>query len=144
MAILQPMGDDAPKRAGATAMGAVLILAATVGIIVGATVYFRTDSQLTALVGSFEEDCAAFKRVEGERMSTVMTSFGTYRLMYAAFLVISLVLQFTTKKPYWAGFAVGLLAFAALGLVVDHYAEHRGHVYVDAIDSLQCDDPPSG
>lgn len=114
-------------------IGAVLLAAALIGGVVGATVYLRTDRQVAELTSLYESDRGEFTRVEGGRMDTVVASFRLYRIMYTVAGVIALILVSLTKHPGLHGLAVGLFLFAAMGFTIDHYAEERARWYAGKV-----------
>jgi hypothetical protein len=111
-------------------LAAMFVFAALVGGSVGVTVYLRTDAQVAGLLDQARDDPAAFREAEGPRMATVVSSFGWYRLGYAAAALLALGFVFLVGRPLYHGLAVGLLVFAALGLTIDYYAETRAVRYV--------------
>jgi hypothetical protein len=66
---------------------------------------------------------------ENARMSDVIGRYAYYRYCYAAMLVAAAIIAVGTRSSLANGIAVGLLVFAATGLVVDHYSEERARVY---------------
>jgi len=113
-----------------------LLLTAALGLGVGGTVYFRTDSQLRQLVELQRAEPLRFAAEEGPRIRQVVRSFGQYRIAYAAAIVLALVFVFFIGKPMFHGLAVGLLVLAALGFTIDFYAEHRAIEYTAGLESL--------
>jgi integral membrane sensor domain MASE1 len=113
----------------ARGLAAALLLAAVLGLVVGGTVYFRTEHQVAELHRLRAADPARFSAEEGARIGAVVRSFGQYRLAYAAAVVLALVLVFVFGRPVHQGIAVGLLVLAALGLTIDFYAGERAQEY---------------
>jgi drug/metabolite transporter (DMT)-like permease len=112
-----------------------LLLMAALGLVVGASVYFRTDAQVRQLTHTYQTDPATFAAREGPRIRQVVRSFGWYRMAYAAAVLAALLLVFALGQPAHHGLAVGLLLLAALGLTIDFHAERRARTYVDALES---------
>ena len=112
-----------------------LLLIAALGLSVGGSVYFRTDSQLRQLLDLQERDPGRFVAQEGPRIREVVTSFKAYRLGYAAAVLLALVFVFAVGRPTYHGLAVGLLLLAALGFTIDYYAEARAVGYVQALEA---------
>jgi hypothetical protein len=119
----------------AKGLAAPLLLAAVMGIGVGGSVYFRTDTQLRQLTELQQHEPARFAAEEGPRIRQVVRSFGQYRIAYAAAIVLALVFVFFIGKPMFHGLAVGPLVLAALGFTIDFYAERRAVDYVQALES---------
>jgi hypothetical protein len=113
----------------ARGLAAALLVVAALGLGVGGTVYFRSDAQAARLVELRDSDPARFAVEEGARIRQVVRSFAFYRYGYAVAVLVALVMVFALGRPWQHGFAVGLLLLAALGLVVDFYAEHRAVRY---------------
>ena len=112
-----------------------LLLIAALGLSVGGSVYFRTDSQLRQLLDLQERDPGRFVAQEGPRIREVVTSFKAYRVGYAAAVLLALVFVFAVGRPTYHGLAVGLLLLAALGFTIDYYAEARAVGYVQALEA---------
>ena len=76
---------------------------------------------------------AGVRADEGARMAVVNRNYATYRYLYAACLLAAAALMLFWRNPTTSGIAVGLMVFAATGLVVDHYSETRAAVYAEAL-----------
>ncbi|MFM9838458.1 MAG: hypothetical protein ACKVOQ_09360 [Cyclobacteriaceae bacterium] len=113
------------------------ILIGIIQIVVGSTVYFRTDKQIIQLETLYQKDKAAFAKAETPRMDTVMKNFSLYKKVEVAFVVIGLLLIFfAPSKELWLGIGVGMLLQGALMLTADIFAERRGAVYIEAIQTI--------
>ncbi len=113
------------------------ILIGIIQIIVGSTVYFRTDQQIIQVETLYQQDQAAFKNAEVPRMNTVMKNFSIYKMVEVAFVVIGMLLIFSSPgKEFWLGIGVGMLLQGALMLTADIFAERRGTEYIQAIDRI--------
>jgi hypothetical protein len=119
----------------ARGLAAVLLLTAAMGLGVGGTVYFRTDGQVRELVNLHEVEPARFALEEGPRMRQVVSSFGVYRIFYAAAVLLALACVFVVGRPLFHGLAVGLLLLAALGFTIDFYAESRALEYLRGLEA---------
>jgi drug/metabolite transporter (DMT)-like permease len=113
-----------------------LLIVAGLGLSVGGTVYFRSDTQAQQLVEQRTSDAAQFAAEEGPRIETVIKSFGLYRIGYAVAVLLALFFFFVMGKPSQHGFAVGLLLLAALGLTIDFYAERRAQQYRQGLQAV--------
>lgn len=103
-------------------------------LVVGGSVYFRTDRQVAHLEALYQKDRAAFVSLETPRMESVMSNFALYKKIEAAFVVIGLLLiVFAPPRQFWLGIGVGMLLQGALMLTADLFAERRGHEYIAAI-----------
>src|SRR5512134_1477229 len=87
-------------------------------VIVGATVFFRTDGQVLRLRRALEADLAAGIAPELERMERVLRSFGSLKIAEIALLAGGALLALLLwRRAGWrgAGLALALEAAAALG-----------------------------
>lgn len=111
-----------------------VILIGIIQMVVGGTVYFRSDKQMADLAKLYQQDKVAFARLENPRMDTVMKNFSVYKKVEVAFVVIGLLLIFLAPtKEFWLGIGVGMLLQGALMLTADIFAERRGHDYIQMI-----------
>ncbi|MFN5168183.1 MAG: hypothetical protein ACK5DD_01050 [Cyclobacteriaceae bacterium] len=112
------------------------ILIGIIQLVVGGSVYFRTDKQINQLETLYQQDEPAFAKAEISRMDTVMKNFAIYKKVEVAFVVVGLFLIFLTpSKQFWLGVGVGMLLQGALMLTADIFAERRGAEYMRAITS---------
>lgn len=124
---------ESPQRA----MGWPLVAVALIQLVVGWTVYSRTDRQTRDLHTLLAKDPPAYVRAEVPRMETVQKSFRIYKAIEIALLAAGLLGMFFLRDRhslYWA--SLGLALQAALMLVFDLVAERRADVYVDQIRRL--------
>jgi MFS family permease len=117
----------------ARGLAMALLIVAGLGLGVGGTVHFRSDEQAAQLVELQRTNPAQFAAEEGPRIRQVLHSFGTYRIGYAAAVLLALFFVFAMGRPSQQGFAVGLLLLVALGLTIDFYAERRAERYVQGL-----------
>lgn len=109
------------------------ILIGIIQIVVGSTVYFRTDKQINELETLYQQDKTAFAKAETPRMNTVMKNFSLYKKVEVAFVLIGLLLIFfAPSKEFWLGIGVGMLLQGALMLTADIFAERRGKEYIQS------------
>lgn len=118
----------------ARGLAATLLLVAALGLVVGGTVYSRSDGQAQQLVELRRADPARFDAEEGPRVQQVVRSFRLYRIAYAVAVILALVFVFMLGGALFHGLAVGLLILAALGFTIDFYAEARAVEYVRALE----------
>lgn len=110
------------------------ILIGLIQIVVGSTVYFRTDQQIQQLETLYREDKTEFAAKENPRMLTVMKNFSVYKKVEVAFIVVGLLLIFLAPaKQFWLGVGVGMLLQGSLMLTADIFAERRGIEYIQQI-----------
>lgn len=110
-----------------------LILIAILQIIVGFTVYNRSDADRTRVVYALDMNPTELKEKELPRMETVNKNFVIYRYVEIALLLVGLVLMAlyknTIDKQFIYGIAVALAIQAALMLGADYFAEKRALLY---------------
>ena len=122
-----------PHRARAWPLSAI----ALIQIVVGWTVWARTDGQMTDLHTLLNKDKAAYAAAEVPRMQTVRKSFRVYKAIEIALLAAGLAGAFLLRERVtWHAVSVGLALQAGLMLVFDLYAESRAEVYVEQIRRL--------
>jgi hypothetical protein len=113
------------------------ILIGIIQIVVGGTVYFRTDKQIMQLETLYQQDKTAFAKAETPRMDMVMKNFSLYKKVEVAFVLIGLLLIFLSpSREFWLGVGVGMLLQGALMLTADIFAERRGKEYIEAIPKI--------
>ncbi len=120
------------------AQGAALPLAlvALIQIGVGASVYLRTPADIARVGRIVSAEPARIQSEEIPRMQKVMQNFFYYRLIEAALAGIAFFLLFGLREfPFWNGLGAGLFAQAVLMLVMDFFAERRGEIYLQWLQS---------
>lgn len=119
------------------AMAFPLVAIAAIQWIVGGTVYFRTDDQLSTLSKQSVEAPAEFKAAETKRMEVVMKNFTLYKWIEVALLLVGMGLILFLQKYDWAaGVGAGLVLQSAFMLCLDMFAEARGQDYLVALQSF--------
>jgi len=118
-------------------MAVPLITIALMQLVVGTTVYLRTDTQLQNLVTQSQSAPAQFRQDEVSRMQTVMKNFNIYKTIEMALLVVGVCLiGFFPRIDVAAGVGAGLVLQAAFTLALDMFAEVRGQDYLVALKGL--------
>ncbi|HRI19776.1 MAG TPA: hypothetical protein PLA68_02425 [Panacibacter sp.] len=109
-------------------------------IIVGYTVYARSDKQRTDNVYAYDMNPSRLVKEELPRMEAVNKNFVVYRYIEIAFIITGIILMVLFKsnmdKQFWLGFGIALTIQAALMLGADHFAEQRAKIYTDQLRSL--------
>jgi DMSO reductase anchor subunit len=115
-----------------------LIAIALIQIVVGSTVYFRTDNQVKNLTEQVKTNPNQYIAEELPRMEKVNKSFDLYKIIEIVLLVIGLVLIFVFRQSNltWFGIGVGLVVQCVLMLGADLIAENRADVYTKQIQEL--------
>ncbi len=110
---------------------------ALIQIVVGSTVYFRTDAQVLGLHGQLAADPAAYQAAELPRMEAVRRSFNLYKGIEIALLALGVAGYFLLRDrqtPF--AISLGLMAQSALMLAFDLIAERRADVYMGHVRRL--------
>ena len=114
-----------------------LVAIALMQIVVGGTVYLRTDSQVSTLSAQLQVNPAALKAEETARMETVMKKFSIYKSIEMLLLIMGVgMIAFFQRHDVVAGIGVGLVLQAAFTLTLDIFAETRGADYLSAVQSI--------
>jgi hypothetical protein len=114
-----------------------VLVVGLIQLVVGATVYFRTQQQVAGLEEVFATDPAKFAASELERMIAVMNNFRIYKWVEIGFVVSGLLLIIFNVQGFVQGIAVGLLLQGSVMLSLDIVAERRGLNYQQEIRQLQ-------
>lgn len=118
-------------------MAVPLVVIALMQLVVGATVYLRTEAQVQQLVTQYQSAPAQFKQDETSRMQTVMKNFKLYKAVEMVLLVIGVgLIALMQRFDVAAGLGAGLVLQAAFTLALDLFAEARGEDYLGAINGL--------
>ena len=114
-----------------------LVVIGLLQIVVGGTVYLRTDSQVSTLSSQLQLNPSALKAEETIRMQTVMKNFSIYKGIEMLLLIIGVgMIAFLQRHDIVAGIGVGLVLQAAITLALDIFAETRGTDYLSAVQSI--------
>ena len=114
-----------------------LVVIALMQIMVGGTIYLRTDSQLSNLSTQLQVNPVALKAEETTRMQTVMKNFSIYKAIEMMLLITGVgIIIFLQQKDMAAGIGVGLILQSAITLTLDIFAEARGADYMSALDRV--------
>ncbi|MCB1139687.1 MAG: hypothetical protein KDK23_13065 [Leptospiraceae bacterium] len=104
-------------------------------LITGATVAFRTNAQVEDLKQKFEQSPAAMASAELPRMEKVNRNFRMTFYAFGGIALMGLILHYLGMD--WArGLGAVLILAAALGLLIDGFAERRAEPYTKALESI--------
>ena len=118
-------------------MAVPLVIVALMQLVVGSTVYLRTESQMQGLVAQSQSAPAQFKQDEVSRMQTVMKNFNIYKTIEMMLLVLGVCLiAFLQRFDIAAGIGAGLVLQAGFTLALDMFAEARGQDYLLVLKGL--------
>ncbi len=108
-------------------------------LTVGTTIFLRSDKDRIKNVYALDMNPGALKEVEVPRMQKVMKSFVTYRYTEIVLLVIGLALfvyfRDNAVQTFYKGLGLGLVVMAVCALAADYFAEARGKIYLDLLNS---------
>ena len=114
-----------------------LVAIALIQMVVGVSVYLRTDAQLSTLSVQLQTNPAVLKAEETGRMQTVMKNFSIYKAIEMVLLVLGVgMIAFLQRSDMAAGIGVGLILQAAFMLALDIFAEARGADYLSALHAI--------
>jgi hypothetical protein len=119
--------------------GAAIPLAVVglIQVVVGGSVYFRTDSQVAALEQQFSVSSQSLASHELPRMATVNRNFVYYRYIETAFVLMGVLLMLGLRRhDFWLGIGMGMLAQGTLMLLLDLFAERRADMYTAWLTGL--------
>jgi hypothetical protein len=120
----------------ARSLSVVLALCALIACSTAIPLLLRDGPHAQRLRERIDRGEEAVVRAEEEaRMTVVNRNYPYYRYMYAALVVAAIALIAFMRNATTSGIAVGLLVFAATGLVVDHYSEERAAIYTRSLMS---------
>lgn len=127
------------KQQWSKGMAIPVLLIGLIQVVVGYTVYARSDEQRKDIVYKMDMNPHALKVQEVPRMKTVMKNFVVYRYTEIGLLLVGLILVFVfkdkTERQFWMGIGAGLALQAALMLIADGMAEKRGSQYLTGMKS---------
>jgi hypothetical protein len=114
-----------------------LVAIALMQMVVGGSIYLRTDTQLSTLSAQLQANPAALKAEETTRMQTVMSNFSVYKAVEMVLLIVGVgMIAFLQRHDVAAGIGVGLVLQAAFTLTLDIFAEARGSDYLTALHAM--------
>jgi energy-converting hydrogenase Eha subunit C len=119
------------------AMAYPLVAIALIQLVVGGSVYFRTDAQVAQLTQQSKSEPKQFQQAETSRMQTVMKNFTLYKGIEMALVLIGmLMILFFQRYDTAAAIGAGLVLQSAFMLCLDMFAEARGQDYLKALGTL--------
>ncbi|MCU0388386.1 MAG: hypothetical protein MUE71_07240 [Chitinophagaceae bacterium] len=114
-----------------------VLLIGIIQLVVGYTVFSRSDEQRKDIVYKMDMNTDALAKEELPRMEKVMKNFAAYRYTEIGLLLTGAVLfvffRSNPDKQFWMGIGAGLALQAALMLLADGLAERRGHKYLEGM-----------
>ncbi len=115
-------------------MAIPLIAVGLIQVVVGYTVYARSDEQRKDIVYRMDLNPSSIASAEIPRMEKVMKNFVVYRwieiALIAAGVTLVLLYRSNAEKSFAMGIGITLTVQAALMLGADYFAEQRGGKYL--------------
>lgn len=105
-------------------------------VIVGGTIFFRTDHQVAGLIAAMNTDLSAMLAAETARMRVVVASFATYRALQLFFVALGIALLLLGRAktlPKTKGAGLGFAGLGAMLFCMDLLAAQRANVYLEAL-----------
>lgn len=119
------------------AMAFPLIGVALIQLVVGGTVYLRSDKQAADLAAQAASQPAEFNAAETARMAAVMKNFTLYKWIEIGLLAAGvLLIVLLPSQAIAAGIGAGLVLQSGIMLCLDVFAEERGQAYLDALGAF--------
>jgi hypothetical protein len=113
------------------------IVVALIQLTVGSSVYFRSPKDIARVNQIMQTDATKIQTEEIPRMETVMKNFVLYRWIEIALVVIGIALfLYFQPMTLWKGVGLGLAIQSIFMLLLDYFAESRGKVYLDYLQTL--------
>jgi len=118
------------RSALTTGLAIPLIVVGLIQLVVGGTVYLRSDAQQAELVALHAQSPNQFVALEAPRMQQVNRNFDMYKLVEIAFIVVGTgLIFFRQHHDFWLGLGLGMLLQGTVMLTADIFAERRADAY---------------
>lgn len=113
------------------------ILVSVLEIIVGISLIYRSPKDIIRVENYIKNDQVKIKSDEIPRMERVMKNFVVYRYVEIALILTGAILYFaSSNSEFWRGIGLGLLIQASIVLTLDYFAERRGFIYLEYLNSI--------
>lgn len=117
-----------------------LLVIGLIQLIVGYTVYARSDEQRIDNVYAFDMNPDKLKNQELPRMKIVNKNFVIYRWVEIIILAVGIALIFcyygNSSKAFLFGIGITLSIQSALMLGADYFAEKRAKIYTEHLENF--------
>lgn len=115
-------------------IGIPFVAIGAIQIVVGATVFLRTDAQVAALVAQARKDPPRYRAEETTRMEHVIRSFRTSETVALVVLALGVALVAVSRgRASFLSGGVGCVVQASITLVLDIRAERRASAYLERV-----------
>lgn len=113
------------------------IMVSVLEIIVGISLIYRSPKDIIRVEDYIKNEQIKIKIDEKPRMEKVMKNFVVYRYVEIALIFIGAILYFAfANSDFWRGLGLGLLIQASIVLTLDYFAERRGFIYLEYLNSI--------
>jgi hypothetical protein len=113
------------------------LLVSILEIIVGISLIYRSPKDIIRVENYIKNEQFKIKTDEIPRMEKVMKNFVSYRYLEIALILIGAILYFaSTDSDFWRGLGFGLFIQASIVLTLDYFAERRGFIYLEYLNSI--------
>ncbi len=124
-----------------------LIAIGLIQVVVGYTVYNRSDKDRMRVVYNYDLDPSAIKEKEIPRMKIVNKNFVVYRYVEITLAFLGLILFFYNRvfigiksleefrNSFIMGFGIALFVQAIIMLSADYFAEKRAQIYTTKLET---------
>ncbi|MCK9409894.1 MAG: hypothetical protein M0R68_12260 [Bacteroidetes bacterium] len=110
---------------------------ALIQVTVGISVYVRSPKDIVRVKNVLQNNTNGLQTEEIPRMNRVMKNFVLYRWIEIAFIFIGILLIFAMKEAsVWSGVGLGLMVQSGFMLLLDHFAESRGKIYLEYLEQI--------
>lgn len=114
-----------------------LILVALLEIIVGTTIIYRSPKDIKRVESYVKNEQSKILTDEIPRMEKVMRNFVMFRYTEIALMMMGILIYLAFAKfDFWKGLGLGLFIQASIVLTLDYFAESRGSIYLDYLNSV--------
>jgi len=135
-----------------TGLAIPFVLIGMIQVVVGSTVYFRTDKQVVELSQLYAADPVQFHVQEVNRMRKVNQNFSLYKIIEIVLLSAGLFILAINRHiilqngwfndhlgggGFWAGIGAGLIVQSTFMLCADLFAERRADIYTSQVEQVR-------
>jgi hypothetical protein len=116
-----------------------LILVGLIQVVVGTTVYLRSDADIVRANEYLTKERSKFKTEELPRMEIVNKNFDSYRNIEIILAVVGLLVVFFNYKEtesFWFGLGMMLTIQSLAMLGLDFFVEQRADIYTELVKKI--------
>jgi multisubunit Na+/H+ antiporter MnhC subunit len=125
------------KEAFYQGMAYPLMAVALIQIVVGSTVYLRSPKDITRVTQMVQHETSKIQSEEIPRMQVVMKNFEIYRWVEIVLLLLGFAMYlYFEQQSLQKGIGLGLLIQSCFMLILDYFAESRGKIYLEYLNTL--------